>query len=317
MEKIARMHSDSTQPLFPDVLVLTGTGRSGTSYLAEALYECLDFGFSSEPKFIADMARRAHRYGDLTEQKNFDSLIQDVYQSRLLTLLKTRLGYQHTLDEFREQFIEQSYRGSVYAALALVAKTRGKSRLAYKDPLDIRNLKLIGNLLPTSRFIHILRDPRDVSLSMKKFDWGTTNMYAGGWHWARDISTARSQAADLSDRYHEVRYEDLILNTEETVKKMIDFLGDEFDERHENSLTNYINRTKDSRRIYQWEAATDSRAIARCESGAGQLLSKLNYRRTTGTETGAICGSVYLIADVILRALRKFRRKFQFIRVGR
>ena len=85
----------------------------------------------------------------------------------------------------------------------MLADVQGHSRLGYKDPADIINLSRIAELLPTARFVQIIRDGRDVARSFLKFDWGPTNVFAGSRYWARRVEQAlglgRGQIAGVGD----------------------------------------------------------------------------------------------------------------------
>lgn len=73
---------------------------------------------------------------------------------------------------------------------------------------------LIVRLLPRARFIHLLRDGRDVVASMLRAsrgwgrDWAPASAGAGITRWRAHVEAARG-IARLTDRYTEVRYEDL------------------------------------------------------------------------------------------------------------
>lgn len=92
-----------------------------------------------------------------------------------------------------------------------------------------RGLEAALRLLPESRVIHLVRDPRDVSLSTVKMGWAGTS-YHGIKHWLRAerewLVLADSITAELQ---HEVRYEDLVDNPEAVLTDIASFLGLPFD----------------------------------------------------------------------------------------
>ncbi len=112
----------------------------------------------------------------------------------------------------------------------LYAARFGKPRWGDKTPLYCMNLDTIRKVLPEARFIHIIRDGRDVALSLRKM-W-----FSPGWeietqaaHWKECVLKARHDGANSSD-YLEVRYEDLILKTRETLNKICRFIDLYYDE---------------------------------------------------------------------------------------
>jgi hypothetical protein len=89
----------------------------------------------------------------------------------------------------------------------LYAKRRGKTRVGDKSPPYCLHIATIARLLPEARFVHLIRDGRDVVLSVRPlwFSPGTT-IEAIAADWAHRIRTARMQGRGRA-HYLEVRYE--------------------------------------------------------------------------------------------------------------
>ncbi len=80
-----------------------------------------------------------------------------------------------------------------------------------KSPSYIRHINLINDVYPNARFIHIIRDPRDYCLSIRKA-WGK-NMYRAAQRWRDDVAKCRNEGRqNVGSRYFEFRYEDLLLD---------------------------------------------------------------------------------------------------------
>ncbi len=103
----------------------------------------------------------------------------------------------------------------------LYAERFGKRRWGDKSGY-LWSMVLIQKLIPEARFIHIVRDGRDVALSVKDLWWGPNSVEEAAEYWNSGIQKARSQSADLLC-YMEVRYEDLVLDTERELRKICDF----------------------------------------------------------------------------------------------
>jgi len=126
---------------------------------------------------------------------------------------------------------ESGARAAIRAFYELYAEAQGKTRWGDKTPDYLRSIRRIGRTLPEARFVHLIRDGRDVALSRRRW-----RARAGGrerpidaWasQWQRWIATARRQAQDV-EHYLEVRYEDLVADTEPTLRRICRFADLEF-----------------------------------------------------------------------------------------
>gem|GEM_PF-2651165 len=82
----------------------------------------------------------------------------------------------------------------------------------------------IAQVLPEARFIHLIRDGRDVAACTRKPSWGKKrNIRELAINWTWNIRDARQQA-QFVPHYLEVRYEALVENPEHTLKQIADFI---------------------------------------------------------------------------------------------
>ncbi|MEP6810209.1 MAG: sulfotransferase, partial [Chthoniobacterales bacterium] len=109
-------------------------------------------------------------------------------------------------------------------------------------------------LFPNARYIHLIRDGRDVAFSdhrapnnpfWKKIYFNTEHVFAwrglrfhrrdyerrshiyNALHWANSVAVGRAYGAMLRERYLEVRYEDLCERFESTAERVLAFIGEE------------------------------------------------------------------------------------------
>lgn len=109
----------------------------------------------------------------------------------------------------------------------LYAERFGKKRWGDKSPGYELHLSRIGELLPEARFIHLIRDGRDRFLSLRKVYWETGTASEAAAQWARRIRTAREQSQKVV-HYLEIRYEDLVREPEQILRKVCEFIELEF-----------------------------------------------------------------------------------------
>jgi Sulfotransferase family len=111
----------------------------------------------------------------------------------------------------------------------LYAARFGKSRWGDKTPRYALHLGRIAELLPESRFIHLIRDGRDVALSWREmwFSPGREiSTLAASW---RDWVAAGREAGASLPHYLEIFFEELVRNPEAVLRRICGFIGIEFD----------------------------------------------------------------------------------------
>jgi hypothetical protein len=106
----------------------------------------------------------------------------------------------------------------------------GKPRWGDKTPYYYVCWRQLMELFPTSRLIHIIRDGRDVNLSLERVGWHGPTSADRARYWLERVQMAQEAERELGpERNLIVRYEDLVLNTTLTLKKVCDFLNEEFE----------------------------------------------------------------------------------------
>lgn len=109
----------------------------------------------------------------------------------------------------------------------LYAERHNKPRYGDKTPLYVEHIQRVAQHLPEARFIHILRDGRDVALSWRKVWFAPSqDMPELVRRWARMIHSARQQARGL--HYLEVHYDQLLRTPERQLRRICDFIELDF-----------------------------------------------------------------------------------------
>jgi len=117
-----------------------------------------------------------------------------------------------------------------------------KMRWIENSPGNINNFNIIKEYWPDFKFIHCVREYKDTYASWKTKNLGT--LRDKDVHEFVDIvkksySQIEGYIGKETDSYIEVKYEDTVLNTEKTLRKVIGFIGEEWvDGLHEYSGSN-------------------------------------------------------------------------------
>ena len=96
-----------------------------------------------------------------------------------------------------------------------------KPRWGDKTPRYVLNMARIARVLPEARFVHLIRDGRDVRLSRLNRTDSPPPPEVSARRWRRRIERGRRQAARLDDgAYLEVRFEDLVADPEAELRRI-------------------------------------------------------------------------------------------------
>jgi hypothetical protein len=110
------------------------------------------------------------------------------------------------------------------------AARRGKTRWADKTPLYAGHLDYLNALFPEALFINVVRDGRDVARSHRD-TWGYMSGLRAIEKWPRYIRMGEEFAPKVGpDRYLEVRYEQLVADTEKQMRQVLEFVGEPWDD---------------------------------------------------------------------------------------
>ena len=183
----------------------------------------------------------------------------------------------------------------------LYGARRGKRLVGDKTPGYVRFMPVLHELFPQARFIHLVRDGRDVALSM--LNWNRLHKTAGRigsfaddpvtttalfWEWL--VRLGLEAAEDLPARHCLlVRYESLIAETGRCCEEMCDFLGLAWDpamlafhegrRREGDALSAKKAWLPPTQGLRDWRSQMPEADILKFEAAAGPLLDELGYER--------------------------------------
>lgn len=131
----------------------------------------------------------------------------------------------------REDFLE-GLRLLTEPIFANIASTKpGSTVVLEQTPEHVRHGEMILSLFPEAHFLHVIRDPRSVFSSLTKAvqTWASpnafpTNAVERARFWCSDVTAGRT-IAQMTHRYHEIRYEDLLENGPTKLERAFAWLG--------------------------------------------------------------------------------------------
>ena len=126
----------------------------------------------------------------------------------------------------------------IRTVLDTVAEQQNAQRWAFYDPDNVLHFRKVKKDIPNALFVHIIRDGRDIALSLKKMGgfaplpWDrseTNSLVATALYWEWMVHHGREAGRMFPADYTEIRYEDLITNPREALGKLGSFIDHDID----------------------------------------------------------------------------------------
>jgi hypothetical protein len=258
---------------------VVGFARSGTSVTCRMLLNHLKVSFGTESQFIIRFLRRLPSYGDLAVDANALALLRDIARERFFLRSHHNWGFVFDPQRALGQLPERTYASVLDAIFSQLAHYRGMARWGDKTPAYYQHLPDLRRLFPDAQFVHVVRDGRDVALSIERTDFGPKNAARVAEAWSAAVQTIRRFADGLSPaEFLEVRYEDLTACPAEQMQRLADFLGIADEEgRLREHLATRVAADLRGENFGKWRRELRLREVERFEALAGQTLVDCGY----------------------------------------
>jgi hypothetical protein len=208
---------------------------------------------------------------------------------------------------------------------SLYGKRKGKQLVGNKTPAYVRRIPTLHALWPEAKFVHLIRDGRDVALSV--LNWNHADRTAGRYStwaedpvsttalwWKRKVRLGRQGGQTLPpDLYCEMRYEALVAKPEEECAKLCAFLGVSYDGA---MLRFHEGRTQtkpglDAKKAWlpvtpglrAWRTQMAPEDVERFEVVAGDLLDELGYPRAVARPSPNVMKQASRICELFTQDL--------------
>jgi Sulfotransferase family len=261
---------------------IVGSARSGTTLLRVMLNAHSEIAVPPESRFI-------------TELYDGDEVEADAWLERLAAHQRFQ-AWNLPIEEVRARLDGRAarvpYPRAVDAAFSAFAAHRGKSKCGDKTPRYIEDIPLLARLFPEARFVHMVRDGRDVAMSYADVPFGPKTVARVARLWSERVARGMEAGSAIPDRYWEISYEDFVAHPEAKMKSVCGFIGIEF----EDDMLDYAHRARSevlpraaryNPRVMSndiiarrsWRRDMPAFQVEVFESIAGDMLEHLGYER--------------------------------------
>jgi hypothetical protein len=272
-----------TSPVF-----VMGCHRSGTNLLYDTLLSA--GGFAVYRGYLPIYKMLIPRFGSLAKLDNRKRAMETWVRSQ---------GFRRSgldAEQLTAKVLDECRTGGDFIRIVMndIARNQNVARWAVYDPDNLLHIPSIKAEIPEALFVHIIRDGRDVALSLSKMGgfkplpWNRkakallpTALY---WEWM--VREGRQHGLRVPADYVEVRYEQLVSEPRTTLSALAEFLHHDlnYDRILESSLgrlresnSSFLEETDRLRPINRWKQNLSKQEINSVEALIGEYLEELGY----------------------------------------
>ncbi len=298
-----------------------GCGRSGTTLLGAMLSTHSQCLATPESKFIFEVYRSCMRESGTNEVVTALNKIAEhwsfkIWDININSTVSTEQAFWDAYPELIKWLVKQYARK--------VDKTNPEIWIDHTPNGTSQAITLLG-LFPDAKIIHMIRDGRAAAASVMNLDWGPNTVATAAKWWMKKVAQGLVAESFFGpERIKQIRYENLILKPEATLKEICAFLQIEYQPEMVSGtgfqVPQYtarqhalVGQKPNVGRLQAWKKELTPRQIEIFESIALNFLSGLGYelmyglgaRRRTKAE-----GIAQEIWELYRREVaNKFRRK--------
>lgn len=322
--KAAWVSSRSKAPVF-----VLGCPRSGTTLLYHMLLSAGNFVVYRAESQVFTLLQP--RFGNLRVNRNKSALLDAWRHSSLFT----RTGLDAI--EIENEIMADCENAGDFLRIVMeaMARKQGMERWADCTPDHLLAMRQIKETIPNALVIHIIRDGRDVALSLEKQHWirplawdRGKELQAAALYWEWVVKKGRENGKALGADYREVHYEDLVQHPQEVLAGIGEFIGQELDYAKIQRVgigsvsqpnTSFAAGSGEFRPLGRWKFSLPEQQLEEVEGLIGTTLESLGYSvgpqhsATTASASSARMRAIYhayFSAKLILKTKTPLGRWF-------
>ena len=276
---------------------LVGCPRSGTTMLKRMVNAHPLVAITRETHWIPrfyEKQRGVTAEGNITPR-----LVDKLFEHHRFEQMKFK---REKLQSLLDRNPEINYSKLVSQIFDHYGERKNKPIVGDKTPNYVRKIPVLHKLWPSARFVHLIRDGREVWLSIKNWrmaeksagqfsTWQSDPLVTTALWWKALVGMGRRDGAKLDESlYQEVQYQNLVIHPEQSCKQLSNFLNlpyaDSMDRYYEgrtqfdNQLSTNAAWLPPTPGRRNWQKEMTGEEIERFEAAAGDLLEEIGFART-------------------------------------
>ncbi len=265
---------------------VVGCPRSGTTLLYHMLLSSGNFAIYRAESQVFNVLEP--RFGDLSVASRKRKLLNAWCASSLFT----KSGLDEA--EVRRKVLAECRNGGDFLRIVMQAMLRqqGVERWADSTPEHLLYLDRIKATIPNALVIHIIRDGRDVALSLQKQGWirpfiwdRKKSLEVAALYWEWIVRRGRKCGGSLNGDYTEIHYEDLVQDPRKILAQLSQFVEQDLDyDRIKQAGVGSVNHPNSSfaeeasfTPVARWKTSLTNPQLSGLEALIGETLQSTGY----------------------------------------
>jgi len=268
-----------------------GCHRSGTNFLYDTLLSA--GGFAVYRGYLPVYKMLISRFGSLAKLDN---------RKRAMAAWVRSKGFRRSgldAEQLKVKVLDECRTGGDFIRIVMseIARNQNVNRWAVYDPDNLLYIPGIKADIPEALFIHMIRDGRDVALSLSKmrgfkplfWDREGEGLLPTAVYWEWMVRQGRHHGLRIPADYLEVRYEELVSAPHATLRKLEEFLDHDLNyDRIQNaslgrlresnsSFSREADEKEQASPVNRWRDKLSSQELGSVEAMIGEYLEELGY----------------------------------------
>jgi len=273
-----------------------GCHRSGTNLLYDTLLSA--GGFAVYRGYLPVYESLQPRFGSLANPGSREKIVSTWMQSKGFR----RAGLE--AEPLRSKLLAECRTGGDFIRIVMdaIADHQGAQRWAVYDPDNVLHVPQISREIPGSLFVHIIRDGRDIALSLMKMEgfrplpWSrqARGLLETALYWQWMVRKGRQYGSRISEDYIEVHYEELVRQPRTVLARLGQFLDHDLDYdriqsaglgRLRESNSSFLgNEVESQNPVQRWKEKLSPEQVAELEAVIGPALQDYGYALASTSE---------------------------------
>ncbi len=213
---------------------IIGTGRCGTTMLAQMLNSHSAICVPLELQILFEY--RGNNFGlyEIFKGKKNEYFSANDF----VDIIRSKCPHRfHEYFDYESYFAKQEYpildlRELLNDFYSKIAEFKSKEIFIEQTPWYGQRIDILNELFPMAKYIHMIRDGRDVAISFARTEWWSDDIGQNleRWHNETNYIIDSSNKILNPDQFLQVRYEDFVDQPKNGLIRICEFLGVEFED---------------------------------------------------------------------------------------